>query len=235
MLHLLLVAAAGVAAIAWVGYFRWKDAEHPEPLWLMGAVLLGGVAAAFLALAKYLVMEKVGLGTDWENLAGPDLVRAARLGLRIGFIEEGCKLLPVAALVLFSKQVDEPLDGIVYAGCAALGLATAETAMQVYNEAFGLWDGLARALTAPIAHALLSAPWGLGLARYALSKRLWPAGVGFLVSVVAHGSYDVLLARPELPPVAAAGVVLALWGWLIWLTPRLAKERAPVPTPTLNR
>lgn len=231
MVHLLIIAAAGLAAIGWVIYFRWKDAEHPEPVWLMIAVALGGVGAAFLALLKYIGLEKLGLPTDWSDLGGANLVHAASIALRIGFIEETCKLLPVVPVVLFTKQIDEPLDGLVYAGCAGLGLATAETAIQVFNGAFGLWDGLARAATGPISHALFAAPWGLGMARYALDRRKWPFAVGLAVSIACHATYDLLLARPELPPVAAAVVVLGLWGWLIWISPKLARERDAVPAP----
>lgn len=225
LVHLSITAVSGLAAIAWVGYFRWKDAGHPEPLWLMAAVAAGGVGAALLALAEYLGLEALGLPTDWSDLAGEDLVRAGKIALRIGLIEESAKLLPVLAVLRFSRQLDEPLDGIVYAACAALGLATAETAIQVYGGAFGFWDGLARAVAGPISHALLSVPWGLGLARVALDKRRGALALGFLISVVCHGGYDLLLARPELPPLVAAGVILALWLWLIVLAPRLAGER----------
>ena len=225
MVHLLVVIVSGLAAIAWVGYFRWKDARHPEPPWLMAGVAAGGVGAALVALAGDLGLEALGLPTDWSDLAGADLVRAGRIALRIGLIEESAKLLPVLGLLSLSRQLDEPLDGIVYAACAALGLATAETAIQLYSGAFGLWDGLARAVSGPISHALLSAPWGLGLARVALEKRHGALAVGFVVSIACHAGYDLLLARPELPPVVAAGVILALWLWLIWITPRLCQER----------
>jgi len=225
MLPFILIAVSGLAALGWIIYFRWKDALHPEPLWLLGVTLMGGVAAAFLALLEYFLLENLGHPTDWSDLAGTNLGRAIGMGLRIGLIEEAAKFLPVLAVVLFSKELDEPLDGIVYAGCAGLGLATAETAIQLYNGAYGFVEGLARAVTGPIGHALLSAPWGLGIARYVLNQERWKFFVGFAVSLLCHAAYDVLLARPELPPVAGAGVVLGLWIWLMWVCPKLVQER----------
>lgn len=222
LLNATLVIAVGLGAVAWVIYFRRKDRASPEPLGLMLAVAGGGALSVLVALAGYGGFEAMGLSTDWEDLAGPNLVWAVRVALRIGLVEEGAKMLPVVAVILFTKQLDEPLDGIIYAACSALGLAAGETLFLLRGGELGLVDGIARALSAPLSHSLLSAPWGLGLALFMLRHQRWGLPLGFGLSVLFHGTYDLLLSRPEIPSFTSSLVILALWIWLLVMAPRLA-------------
>jgi RsiW-degrading membrane proteinase PrsW (M82 family) len=234
----LIVIAVGLGAVVWVLYFRRKDRASPEPLGLMLAVVGGGALSVPVALLGYGGFEAAGLPTDWADLASPNLVWATRVALRIGLIEESAKLLPVAAIVLLTRQLDEPLDGIIYAACSALGLAAGETIFLLRGGELALTDGIARALFAPLSHALLSAPWGLGLALFLLRHQRWGLPVGFGLSVLFHGAYDLMLGRPELPPFASSLLILALWIWVIVMAPRLThkalQQRASAPAPTAN-
>lgn len=234
LLNATLLIAVGLGAVAWVIYFRRKDRASPEPLGLMLAVVGGGALSVPVALAGYGGFEAAGLVTEWEDLAGPNLIWAVRVALRIGLVEEAAKMLPVVAIILFTKQLDEPLDGIIYAACSALGLAAGETVFMVRGGELGLVDGLARALSAPLSHAMLSAPWGLGLALFLLRKQRWGLPLGFGLSVAFHGAYDLLLSRPEIPSFTSSILILALWIWLLVMTPRLARsaqQQTPAPTP----
>jgi hypothetical protein len=51
--------------------------------------------------------------------------------------------------------------------------------------------------------------------------------------VAFHGAYDLLLSRPEIPSFTSSLLILALWIWLLVMTPRLARaqQQAPEPTP----
>jgi RsiW-degrading membrane proteinase PrsW (M82 family) len=86
-------------------------------------------------------------------------------------------------------------------------------------------DGVARALAAPITHALFAAPAGLGLAYAVLQRKYWALALGFAASVVLHAAYDLFLAQPGLQ-LAASGVVLAVWVWLIWVARELVRRPA---------
>jgi RsiW-degrading membrane proteinase PrsW (M82 family) len=234
LLNTTLVIAVGLGAAGWVIYFRRKDRASPEPLGLMLATAGGGALSVLVALAGYGGFEAAGLVTDWEALAGSDLVWAVRVALRIGLVEEGAKMLPVIAIILFTKQLDEPLDGIIYAACSALGLAAGETLFLLRGGEVGLVDGIARALSAPLSHSLLSAPWGLGLALFLLRQQRWGLPIGFGISVLCHGAYDLLLSRPEIPSFTSSLLILALWIWLLIMAPRLAararqQPQAPAP------
>lgn len=216
----LVIAATSAVAAGWVGYFRWKDKARPEPLWLMVAMVGGGMAAVALASLGYDQLERWGAEVLWETLGGnwPQAIGAA---LTIGFIEEVAKALPVIALALWCRHFDEWLDGAIYAGCAGIGFAVAETALHAAGgfTVLELWP---RILAAPMSHALFAAPFGIGVAALVLGRRpLWGVA-GALASVIAHAGYDLALARGGVPGVLSAGIVLVLWVALIVAVPKAA-------------
>ena len=223
---LLAGAAFAATSLAWVAYFRWKDRLRPEPWVLLLLMLGGGLVAAALALAGFEGLAAVGVGTAWEDLAQPSLQRSLGAALRIGAAEELAKLLPVALLALTHHHFDELLDGIVYAACVGLGFATAESLLLFATGELGALEAAARAVAAPLTHALFAAPAGLGLALTVLRRRPWGVALGLALSVLAHALYDWLLARPTLPAGSASAVVLTLWLWLLAATPRLARTAA---------
>ena len=64
-----------------------------------------------------------------------------------------------------------------------------------------------------------------------LRKRWAALPLGLALSVTAHGAYDLLLARPDMPPVVSAFVVLILWVWFLRAAPRLEREAPVVRAP----
>jgi RsiW-degrading membrane proteinase PrsW (M82 family) len=226
--HSVAVVMAGASAIAWVLYFRWKDAKRPEPLWVTAAAVCGGMMALGLAVAGYAGSRALGVDTTWEDLQLRPLPEAALAALRIGAIEETAKLAAVLPIALWAAHFDELLDGIIYVACGALGFATAETVLMLQQGDWDLWPALGRAVAGPMAHALFSAPSGLGLALLVLRGRRGALAIGLAISIAFHGAYDLLLARPNIPAAVAPMVVLALWLWLLRVTPGLARLE-PVP------
>ncbi len=236
-----LIAAAAVAlgatALGWSCYFRWKDRLHPEPKWLTAAAVGGGASALFAALAGYRVADRLGGAPTWDALATGEPAQAVAAALTIGFIEEAAKALPVVLIALTRRHdFDEPLDGLVYAGCSAIGFSFAETLGFTLDGGLTLLELSARAAAAPIAHALLAAPWGAGLAVGLLRRKPAVALVGAGLSVALHGFYDLALARGGAYQVAGPGIILALWLWVIRAAPRLAlppqRERSRDETST---
>jgi RsiW-degrading membrane proteinase PrsW (M82 family) len=212
---------AGAGAAVWVAYLRWKDRRRPEPWWWMAGAVVVGALAVGLALLGYRFADTLGRVASWEALTGP-WPGAIGVALTIGVVEEGAKLLPVLAIALGSAHFDELWDGPIYAGAAAIGFATAETVALFAAGETAPVETLARALAAPITHVLFAAPWGLGLARWRLEGRPGCFAAGLGASVVLHGAYDLLLARPGFH-LAATGVVLALWTWMLWTAHRLGR------------
>jgi len=225
--YLLALVVTALSGVGWLLYFRWKDRARPEPAWLMAAGAGGGAVAVLLALLGYAFAGAAGAETSWEKLQSTTLTAAAMAALRVGVVEEVPKLLVVLPIALWAHAFDEVLDGIVYAACSALGFATAETVWLLSHGDWELTHALGRAVAGPLTHALLAAPWGLGLSMALLRKRWAALPLGLALSVTAHGAYDLLLARPDIPPVVSALVVLILWVWFLRAAPRLERE-APV-------
>jgi RsiW-degrading membrane proteinase PrsW (M82 family) len=146
--------------------------------------------------------------------------------LAAGAAEEGAKLLPVWVFARFSRDFDELLDGAVYAGASAIGFSVAETATLIW-----MGEGLSlqlptRAVAAPITHVLFAMPAGLGLAAWMLRGRRSLFALGAVVSVTAHGAYDLLLAR-GLPGAQTSAAVIVLVLWLAFL--EIARRLEPDP------
>jgi RsiW-degrading membrane proteinase PrsW (M82 family) len=224
---LVAMAILGAAA-AWVLYLRWKDRHRPEPLGVMLAAVGGGGLAAGAAFGAYRGFDWLGAEATWGALNGP-LASAVGIAAVIGAAEEGAKLLPVWVFARFSRHFDELLDGAVYAGASAIGFSAAETATMIWlGEGLSL-PLLSRAVAAPITHALFAVPAGLGLAAWMLRKRLGLFVLGAVVSVTAHGAYDLLLAR-GLPgaQASAAGIILVLWLAFLETARRLEPDPARV-------
>lgn len=224
-----VIAVSSLTAAGWVGYFRWKDRAQPEPLWLMIAMVGGGMAAVALAAVGYGQLERWGFEVLWQSLED-EWPKALGAALTIGFIEELAKAVPVIAIALWSRYFDEWLDGAIYAGCAGIGFAVAETALHAAGgfTVLELWP---RILAAPMSHALFAAPFGLGVGALVLAKKPGWAVLGAAASVVAHGGYDLALARAGAHGVVSAGIVLLLWVGFILAVPRVAAQptvaRAP--------
>lgn len=210
----------GLTGLAWIFYFRWKDAHRPEP-WILTLLCVGGGGvSALLSLLGYEGLALLGVGTHWEQLTEGELTEAVFASLRIAAIEETAKLLPVIALALRRREFDEELDGIVYAALAAIGFALAESATLWWG---GLRDPtlvLARALTSPLTHALFTAPAGLGLSLLLFRKTPWTLVVGAGASIALHALYNGLLARSQPSSLWSALVVAAVWLWLLRAVPK---------------
>ena len=219
----LAAVALGVSTFGWGFYFRWKDALHPEPTWLMAAGVGGGACSVLAAQVGYHAADAIGASASWELLSSGTLSEVAGVAITIGVVEETAKLLPVLAIVLFARRhFDEPLDGLVYAGCSAIGFSAVETVLLAWYQDLAPAELFARAVAAPLAHAMLAAPWGVGLALTVFRRKPVALPALFAFSCLVHGAYDVGVTSPGTGTLVSAGLILVLWVWAIRITPRLA-------------
>ncbi len=176
----------------WLWYFRRKDDLEPEPrVRLIAVFLLGSAAAGALLLLQPL------LGTFRPR--EPGMAREiVDILILTAFLEEAVKLLAFYLGAWRSKDLDEPLDGIVYGVAAALGFASVENVLYlVVTGNPGLI--VARAFTATLGHVIFTGTMGFffGVARFREgSRRVALMLVGFLLAVGLHAIYDLLLV-PE--------------------------------------
>lgn len=190
MTSALVLVAVLVPALAYGALLYVFDVHEREPL--PALLLMFAVGALCVPVALYVEIALDGL------LPFLDGMRAGRRGavllgcfVVIAPVEE---LLKLGAVYLAARRfMNEPVDGVVYAGTAALGFAAAE----------GVWAGrdasgsvlLLRALLAMPGHLCFSALWGAGLGALQFWGRpMWPAAlVSLCASLLAHGTYDFVL------------------------------------------
>jgi RsiW-degrading membrane proteinase PrsW (M82 family) len=219
----------GVTGIAWLYYFTSRAEKGvKKPIVLRLGAMAGGYVSALLGLLLFRQLEQMGIGVEWDRMAHGSLLPAFKTSVLIGAVEELSKLFPVLLAVRLSRSFDRPYEGLLFAACAGIGFSGAEgTLLWVHGELS--WpELLARAAAAPLTHALFSIPWGLGLSAFLFWRRSFGLFLGLVASVLLHGTYDLMLASPQIPQIAAALSVLVLWlGFLRSLTPELSEVHTP--------
>lgn len=204
-------------SLCWLWLFVRRDAHEPEPWSLVAlAFALGGIAAP-VGLWLRAVVE-VAFGPF-----GPvaDAFAVTALG------EETLKLLALFPLLLH-RELDEPMDGVVYGAAVGLGFAAVE------NVCYGLLVGepgllLQRAFTATLVHACCTGCLGfccaVGKTRGAGAALRWQAA-GLGAAIVLHGSYDLFLSGGRRRALLALLVVLPIGLVLLALKIRWALLRS---------
>ena len=182
---LLLISIAPIAIIALYVYMR--DKYEKEPIGALITALLSGIIIVF---------PVVLIEDGWLDLL-PDLSGISGAFFN-GFIvasltEEGFKFITFFLLFWSNRNFNERYDGIVYTVYIALGFATVENLIYVYQGGYDV--GLLRALTAVPAHALFGTVMGyhFGNARFYPGRRVYHLFLAFLMPFIWHGLYDFLL------------------------------------------
>ena len=151
LLSLILVSV--IPGVLWMTYFYRKDKYEPEPKKLIIKVFIGGMLMVVPAGTLELLGKE---GLMQARTSGNILLIFIYSFFFIGLIEEGLKFLLLAFLVS-RKELNEPVDGIVYGITVGLGFAVLENLF--YTEALGFQVGLWRAVIACLAHAAFTG-WG---------------------------------------------------------------------------
>jgi protease PrsW len=180
-------------------FVNWLDRYEKEPKILLSGAFLWGVVIA--GGGAYILNTIFGLGI--YVLTGSE--GAAEFGttsIVAPIIEEGLKGLAVLAVFLmFYKEFDSVLDGIVYAGITAMGFAAIENVLYIYRNGFqeSGWEGFwtlvfIRVLLVGWMHPFFTAFTGIGLAIARLNHnvlvKLIAVPAGYTVAVMAHAFHN---------------------------------------------
>ncbi len=201
---LAILALALGPGIFWMWYFYHRDRFEPEPAALIAKIFLLGVLVTFPVAFV-------------EGFFGLFIASSLITGVVIApIVEESGKFAVVYWFAYRDTEFDEPMDGIVYAAAAALGLASLENVLYVFSAyvtspSLALGTIVVRALFSVPGHALFSSVWGyaLGRAKFAAPERR--AGIvfrGLALAMVLHGIFNFLLFSADI--VAYAMVVFIL-------------------------
>ena len=122
-------------ALLWLWFWRREDRRHPEPRPLIALAFLAGIIAVplVLPLEKYVAKFVLG-GSEIETIAGINLMLALTGIILWSLIEEILKFLAAYLTVLRRKEVDEPIDLVIYMITVALGFAAAENALFLLDD-----------------------------------------------------------------------------------------------------
>ena len=202
----------------------WARDREREPLRnLLVYLLLGGVS----------VVPAVVLGAPVSFLLRPEgsalrvLLLPVWVLFGVALVEEGSKRMLLFARARTDRHIDEPFDWLVYAVAVALGFATIENLLYVFQHGAGV--GLVRAFTAVPAHALDGTMMGWRLARAARlegSAARRERRLSLWEPAAWHAAYDLPLFALE--GVEKSGLVpffLLLWALVMLFQWRICVRR----------
>ena len=188
-----------VPMFLFAAFVNWLDRYEKEPKLLLGAAFFWGVIIA--GGGAYILNTAFGIGI--YTLTGSE--GAAEFGttsIVAPIIEEGLKGLAVLVVfLLFRKEFDSILDGIVYGAITAMGFAAIENVLYIYRNGYQVsgWEGfwtlvVIRVLLVGWMHPFFTAFTGIGLAVARMSRntivKILAVPAGYTVAVFTHAFHN---------------------------------------------
>jgi len=201
----------------------WLDRYEKEPLLLLGGVFIWGAVIA--AGSAFIINTALGLGiyVFTNSSFATDFATGAFIA---PFVEETLKGLAVLAVFLvFRREFDSILDGIIYAGIAALGFAATENTYYIYTYGFqeSGWSGLfsiafIRVILVGWQHPFYTAFFGIGLAIARLNKnwivKITAPLLGLAAAMFTHAFHNTMSVFLSGLAGMAIGAAIDWTGWL---------------------
>jgi RsiW-degrading membrane proteinase PrsW (M82 family) len=227
-----IVPMVSYALILW-----WLDRYEREPLGLVVAAFLWGAIPAVVFSLIVQILFDIPL-SKLEPGLGLELMGSA---LVAPLTEEPFKGLALLLLLLFfRREIDSPLDGIIYGGLVGFGFAATEDVFYLFDAygTGGLGEVLElaffRSLLFGLNHALFTGCTGLGITLARTSPR-WSVriiapllGLGVAITLHAVHNAGATLAGEICWPLLVSlmadwGGAVALFAVIVWTSSR---ERA---------
>ena len=189
-----------VPAVLYAWMIYWLDRYEKEPLLLVGGVFLWGAIVA--AGGAFVLNTVFGMGVYY--LTESDVAtNIATSSISAPLVEESLKGFAVLIVFfIFRKEFDNLLDGVVYAGVAALGFAATENSLYIYRGFQS--DGVGGLITLSLIrnvlvgwqHPFYTSFIGIGLAlsrinRSTLIKFAAPL-IGWGIAVFTHSLHNTI-------------------------------------------
>lgn len=199
-----------IPAIFWVWFWLREDSYKPEPYFLIAITFIAGMAVVPIALP----LQRLAI----------DLYPETSVMLIWVVIEELCKYAVALAIVFWNREVDEPIDMVIYLIVIALGFAALENALFVFNPLMGgdyfnsALTGGFRFLGATLLHVLASGTIGMFLAfTYYKPKatQMLAGTLGLFMAIVLHGLFNFFIMGAS--GTTILGVFLFVWIGIIIL------------------
>ncbi|MBK8394186.1 MAG: PrsW family intramembrane metalloprotease [Leptospiraceae bacterium] len=179
-----------VSGAVWLRFLYQYDRIEPEPiLVLLRVILIGGLVSTFIAGIINSTFSSVsGIPISASGLSfSNSIILSAFVGLN----EEIVKAVVTVLLVRNLKDLDEPIDAVIYATAVGLGFSVFENFQ--YTQEHGLLNLFLRTGTAMPLHIGLAAIWGYKIAevKFLNGKNYLDAmKPAVLIAGGLHGLYD---------------------------------------------
>jgi len=211
----------------------WFDRYEKEPIpLLIAAFLWGAVPSIIFSLVAQLLLD-IPISYFVEPMAA-DLIGATLIAPLTEEIFKGGAL--VLLLLLFRRELDSPLDGIIYGSLVGFGFAAVENILYFVGTLFESGAGglaftiVFRAFVFGLNHAMFTGLTGLGLA-LARTARNWLVKigapiVGLSLGMLAHAIHNGSVSFADLcwpcliTFISDYGGVLILFVVIVWSTVR---------------
>lgn len=194
-----------IPTLFWVWFWLREDSRKPEPFFLIAISFIAGMAVVPIALP----LQKIAI----ELYSGVDVM------LVWVIVEELLKYAVALAIIFWNREVDEPIDMVIYMVVLALGFAALENALFIFNPLIA-GDYLGSALTgsfrflgATLLHVLASGTVGVFLAlAYYKSKivQVLAGTFGLFMAIVLHALFNFFIMG------ASGGTILVVF-LFVWM------------------
>ena len=178
-----------IPALLWLLFWIREDRKHPEPKKLLALTFFVGMLVVIPVFKlESMVLESVSNDT-------------ARIVWWVA-IEELGKFIAAYFLILRRKEVDEPIDYVIYMVTVALGFAAAENALFILNPLSSgfvldsIVTGNLRFVGSTLLHILASTAVGVSMAlafyKSRRSKRQYLAA-GLILAIALHTAFNLTI------------------------------------------
>lgn len=187
-------------ALVWLYFLLKEDYRNPEPRAILFLAFLSGMAAVPLAIP----LEALARSFLYTTAVGcsPYLPICLPVIMAWAVIEETLKYVLVAAVVLWRKAVDEPIDLVIYMLTAALGFAALENMLflidplSAKNYLAALATNNLRFVGSTLLHVIASSVIGFALAlAHTMPRptRAFITSTGLILAISLHTVFNFLI------------------------------------------
>lgn len=192
-------------ALLWLWFWLKEDNLHPEPRSLLIGSFIGGMVVVIFAIFL-------------ERFVADIVSNETTRYILWASIEEMVKFLAVGIIALGTKNIDEPVDAMIYCISVALGFAALENALFIMGQLSigevtkGIITGNMRFVGATLVHVISSASIGLmiGLSFY---KNLFVKSISIIIGVILaitlHSAFNLSIIN------TTGANTLKIFGW-VW-------------------
>lgn len=183
----MLLSLAVAPVIIFLVFMFIKDRYEKEPLRLLLLGALYGFYISVPVLLNDVFLMKLSVSRAYPIIFSAFVTSAGN--------EELLKLVFLYFLMYKNKELNEPVDGIVYSVFVSLGFAGAENIIYIFNPVLGGFEtALSRAVISVPAHGLFAVSMGyyFGIYHY-LKGGIFYLFAAFFSPWILHGLFNFIL------------------------------------------